>query len=44
MLRVLYSIGFGAPLAKQVKLADLANNTDSKRASGLNEARRKNTS
>ena len=29
------------PLAKQVKLADLANNTDPKRASGLNEARRK---
>lgn len=28
------------PLAKQVKLADLANNTDPKRASGLNEARR----
>ena len=28
-------------LAKQVKLADLANNTDPKRASGLNEARRK---
>ena len=27
-------------LAKQVKLADLANNTDPKRASGLNEARR----
>ena len=27
------------PLAKQVKLADLANNTDPKRASGLNEAR-----
>jgi len=29
------------PLAKQVKLADLANNTDPKRASGSNEARRK---
>ena len=29
------------PLAKQVKLADLANNTDPKRASGLNEKRRK---
>ena len=29
------------PLAKQVKLADLANNTDPKRASGLNEARKK---
>lgn len=29
-----------SPLAKQVKLADLANNTDPKRASGLNEARR----
>ena len=28
-------------LAKQVKLADLANNTDPKRTSGLNEARRK---
>lgn len=28
-------------LAKQVKLADLANNTDPKRASGLNEACRK---
>ena len=28
-------------LAKQVKLAGLANNTDPKRASGLNEARRK---
>lgn len=29
------------PLARQVKLADLANNTDPKRASGLNEARKK---
>ena len=29
------------PLAKQVKLADLANNTDPKRASGLNEVRKK---
>ena len=29
------------PLAKQVKLADLQNNTDPKRASGLNEARKK---
>ena len=27
------------PLAKQVKLADFANNTDPKRASGLNETR-----
>ena len=29
------------PLAKTVKLADLAHNTDPERASGLNEARRK---
>ena len=29
------------PLAKQVKLADLADNTDPKRASGLNEEWRK---
>ena len=29
------------PLAKQVKLADLAHNTSPERASGLNEARRK---
>lgn len=29
------------PLARRVKLADLANNTDPKRASGLNEARKK---
>ena len=29
------------PLAKQVKQADLANNTDPKRASGLNETRKK---
>lgn len=28
------------PLAKQVKLADLQNNTDHKRAAGLNEARK----
>lgn len=28
------------PLAKQVKLADLQNNTDPKRAAGLNEARK----
>ena len=28
-------------VARKVKLADLANNTDPKRASGLNEARRK---
>ena len=28
------------PLAKQVKLADLANNTDPKRTSGLNDARK----
>ncbi len=29
------------PLVKQVKLVDLANNTDPRRVSGLNEARRK---
>lgn len=29
------------PIAKQVKLADLAHNTDESRASGLNERRRK---
>lgn len=29
------------PMAKEVKLADLAHNTDPERASGLNDARRK---
>lgn len=34
-------VNFSKGFTTQVKLADLVNNTDPKRASGLNEARRK---